>query len=164
MDTIDGFRNEKEEIEREDIKKIIPYEDPFLMIDKITHLDKKSLIAIKDVKSDEFWTKGHFVNLPIMPGALIIEGLCQAGTLLVRYNIPNHLEKDILVYKIKKAQFMYPVFPGNRIRFEIKLSKMKEKGALLKGKVFVKDRICSEAKMILAIVNKKRFREKFTKK
>ncbi|MEK6848503.1 MAG: hypothetical protein AABX65_02630, partial [Nanoarchaeota archaeon] len=65
---------------------------------------------------------------------------------------------------IKKAQFMYPVFPGNQARFEIKISKMREKGALLKGKVFVEDKLCSKAKMILAIVDKKRFREKFSKK
>lgn len=164
MQSIDSLRNKNGEIEREDIKKIIPYEDPFLMIDKIIYLGKKNIIAIKDVKANEPWAKGHFVGFPIMPGALIIEGLGQAGTLLVRYNIPNHKEKDILAYKIKKAQFMYPVFPGNQVRFEIKISRMKEKGALLKGKIFVEDRLCSKAKMILAIVDKKRFREKFSKK
>ena len=164
MQSIDSLKNKDGEIKREDIKKIIPYEDPFLMIDKVTYLDKKNIIAVKDVKRDEFWVKGHFVGFPIMPGALIIEGLGQAATLLLRYNIQNHEEKEILAYKIKKAKFMYPVFPGDRIRFELKLSKMKEKGALVKGKVFVKDRECSEAKMILAIVNKERFRGKFSKK
>lgn len=164
MNNIDSLKNEKGEIERENLKKIIPYEDPFLMIDKVTHLDKKNITALRDVKDNEFWVKGHFVDFPIMPGALIIEGLGQAATLLVRYNLENHLDKDILAYKIKKAQFMYPVLPGNQIRFEIKLSKLKTKGALLKGKVFLNDRVCSEAKLILAIVDKKKFRDKFSKK
>jgi 3-hydroxymyristoyl/3-hydroxydecanoyl-(acyl carrier protein) dehydratase len=163
MQSIDNLRNKNGEIEKENIKKIIPYEDPFLLIDKVTKLDKRIIIATKQVNSNEFWVKGHFVNFPIMPGALIIEGLGQAGTLLVRYNLPNHEEKEILAYKIKKAQFLYPVFPGNQIRFEVKLSKIKEKGALLKGKVFVDDRECSEAKMIVAILDKDRFRGKFTK-
>ncbi|MBS3103253.1 3-hydroxyacyl-ACP dehydratase FabZ [Candidatus Woesearchaeota archaeon] len=163
MDEIDKLKNKNGEIEKGNLKKIIPYDEPFLMIDKVTYLDKKNIVAIKDIKKNEFWVKGHFAGFPIMPGALIIEGLGQAATLLVRYNIPKHKEKDILAYKIRKVKFMYPVFPGNQVRFEVKLSKIREKGALIKGKAFVDEKLCSEAKMILAIVNKERFRGKFKK-
>ena len=159
-DSIDSFRNENGEIENEGIKKIIPYDGPFLMLDKVTYLDKKQITAVKNVKEDEFWVSGHFVDFPIMPAALIIEGMGQAATLLVRYNMPNHYEKDILAYKIKKSKFVHPVFPGDEARFEVKLSKILEKRALLAGKAFVKDALCSEAEMVLAIVDRKRFRNK----
>jgi 3-hydroxymyristoyl/3-hydroxydecanoyl-(acyl carrier protein) dehydratase len=163
MENIDSLKNNEGEIEREDIKKIIPYEDPFLMIDKVTKLDKKTIIATKQVNQDEFWVKGHFVDFPIMPGALIIEGFGQAATLLLRYNIPDHQEKEILAYKIKKVTFSYPTLPGDNLRFEIKMGRKNEKGAVFKGKVFVNEKQCSEVKLILAIVDRKRFRNKFTK-
>ncbi len=105
MVNIDECKNEAGEILRDDIKKIIPYQDPFLFIDKVTKLDKKSIIAEKTVREDEDYLKGHFVDFPIMPGALIFEGLGQAATLLIRYNIPDHEKKDVLAYKIRSAKF-----------------------------------------------------------
>lgn len=164
MNQIDKFKDSNGEIDRDNIKKIIPYDDPFLMIDRVLKLDKKNIIAIKDVKKEEDYFKGHFRDFPIMPGALIVEGIGQAATMLVRYNIENHEKKDILAYKIRGAKFSRPVFPGNQIRYEIKLGLKFKKVAFVSGKVFVKDKQVSEAKMVLAIVDKKRFREKFSSK
>ena len=96
MKSIDIYKNNRGEIGMESIKKIIPYDYPFLFIDKIIKLDKKEIVAEKEIKADEQYFKGHFKGFPIMPGALIIEGLGQAATLLVRYNIENHESKDIL--------------------------------------------------------------------
>lgn len=164
MNQIDKFKDSNGEIDRDNIKKIIPYDDPFLMIDRVLKLDKKNIIAIKDVKKEEDYFKGHFKNFPIMPGALIVEGIGQAATMLVRYNIENQEEKDILAYKIRGAKFSRPVFPGDQIRYEIKLGLKFKKVAFVSGKVFVKDKQVSEAKIVLAIVDKKRFREKFSSK
>ena len=72
MNSIDQFKESNGEIGRDNIKKIIPYEDPFLMIDRVLALDKKRIVAIKDVKADEAYFKGHFKDFPIMPGALIV--------------------------------------------------------------------------------------------
>ena len=121
MSSIDDLKNEKGEIETENIKKIIPYVEPFLFVDKVIKLEKKKIVAIRKVRKDEFYLKGHFANFPIMPGALIAEGIGQAGTLLIRYNLENHETKDVLAYNIKKAQFKYPTFPGQEMRYEVEL-------------------------------------------
>ena len=164
MKSIDQFKDSNGEISREDIKKIIPYEDPFLMIDRVLSLDKKNIVAIKNVRVEEDYLKGHFKGFPIMPGALIVEGLGQAATLLVRYNLKNHEQKDILAYKIRSAKFFRPTFPGHTLRFEAKLVFMFKKIAFVNGNVFRKEKLVSKVKMVLAIVDKKGFRERYSSK
>lgn len=164
MKSIDQFKDSNGEISREDIKKIIPYEDPFLMIDRVLSLDKKNIVAIKNVRAEEDYLKGHFKDFPIMPGALIVEGLGQAATLLVRYNLKDHEQKDILAYKIRSAKFFRPTFPGHTLRFEAKLVFMFKKIAFVNGNVFRKEKLVSKVKMVLAIVDKKGFRERYSNK
>ena len=84
--------------------------------------------------------------------------------MLVRYNIPNHEEKDILAYKITSAKFFRPTFPGHTLRFEAKLLFMFKKIAFVNGKVFRKEKLVSKVRMVLAIVDKKQFRERYSGK
>ena len=149
MNSIDNYKAEDGSIGRDDIKKIIPYEDPFLMIDKVLKLEKKAIVAEKKIKGDEFYLKGHFKNFPIMPGALIVEGLGQAATLLVRYNLDGHESKDVLAYKIRGAKFFRPAFPGHTLRFEAKLVFRFKMLAFVNGKVFRSEKLVSKVKMIL---------------
>src|SRR3989344_4231030 len=163
MNQINEFKNDKGEINAEGIKKIIPYDEPFLFIDKVTSLSKDRIVAIKELTGKEDFFKGHFAGFPIMPGALTIEGMGQAATLLARSSIPNHQEKDVLAYRIKEAKFSAPVFPPAKIRFEIDLIAQDERGAILQGKAFVKDTLVAEALLMLAIVNRAEFRSKFAR-
>jgi len=160
MKTIDELKNEKGEIDSNAIKQIIPYERPFLMIDRVLSLDKSKVIAIKNTSANEEFFKGHFAGFPIMPGALIIEGMGQAGTLLVRYNLDNHWEKEVLAYKIKEAKFSAPTFPGDQLKYEVTMLGKDERGALLSGKAFVNDNVVAEATMMVAVVDRREFRSK----
>lgn len=161
MNQINELKNEKGEIGTEEIKKIIPYDEPFLFIDRVLSLSSNMIVAVKKLTGKEDFFKGHFVGFPIMPGALTVEGLGQAATLLVRSNIPNHQEKDVLAYKLKEVKFMAPILPPAQVRFEINLIAQDEKGAILQGKAFVKENLVAEALLMLAIVNKSEFRAKY---
>ncbi len=163
MEDIDSLKQSDGTIELKDIKKIIPYGAPFIFVDKILKLDKISITAVKEVGQNEDFLKGHFTDFPIMPGALMIEGLGQAATLLVRYNLSNHRDKDILAYKIKEAKFTAPVFPGSMLKYESSLIAMDEKGAVLSGKIYSNDSFVAEAFFMVAIVDKKEFRSKYGK-
>ena len=154
------LKDEKRELSKEQIKHIIPYEDPFLFIDKVTSLSKDKIEAVKELKGDENFFKGHFTGFPLMPGVLTIEGIGQAATLLVRSNMQNHHEKDILAYKLKDVKFIAPVIPPAQLKFEAILIAQDEKGAVLKGKAFVKNNLVAECLLMLAIVNKSDFRAK----
>jgi len=161
MNHINETKNSKAEIDLEGIKKIIPYDAPFLFLDKIISLTNNKLVATKYLSGKEDFFKGHFVGFPIMPGALTVEGMGQASTLLVRSNIPNHQEKDILAYKLKEVKFMAPILPGSQIKFEVNLISQDERGAILQGKAYVKEEIVADALIMLAIVNRADFRAKY---
>ena len=163
MNQFNELKNEKGEIGAEHIKKIIPYDEPFLFIDKVISLSNSKIVAVKNLSGSEDFFKGHFVGFPIMPGALTVEGLGQAATFLVRSNIPNHYEKDVLVYKLKEVKFIAPIFPGSQVRFEVDLIAQDERGAIVQGKAFVKESLVAEAFLMLAIVNKADFRTKYSR-
>jgi beta-hydroxyacyl-ACP dehydratase FabZ len=158
MKTIDELKNEKGEIDSNAIKQIIPYERPFLMIDRVLSLDKTKIIAIKNCSANEDFFKGHFAGFPIMPGALIIEGMGQAATLLLRYNLDNHWEKEVLAYKIKEAKFSSPTFPGDQLKYEVTMLGKDERGALMSGKAIVDEKVVAEATMMIAVVDRREFR------
>ena len=158
MKSIDELKDEHGCLDVNVIKQIIPYEMPFLMIDKVISLEKNKIVAIKNVTANEWFFKGHFAGFPIMPGALIVEGVGQAATLLIRYNLENHYTKDVLAYRIKDAKFSAPSFPGDQLKYEIALMGQDERGALLQGKVLKDDKVIAEATLILAVVDRKQFR------
>lgn len=161
MNEIDSLKDSNGCLDFNSIKKIIPYDKPFLFVDKILNLEKGRIVGIKKIRADEEFFKGHFVDFPIMPGALMIEGLGQTATLLVRYNLQNHQEKDILAYKIKEASFTSPVFPGMELKYEANLIAYDDKGAVINGKIHSDDKLIANASFIVAIVDKKEFRKKF---
>ena len=158
MKKIDDLKDEKGALDSNAIKQIIPYECPFLMIDRVISLDKNKIVAIKNATADEWFFKGHFSGFPIMPGALIIEGVGQAATLLVRYNLEDNYKKDVLAYRIKEAKFSYPAFPGDQLKYEAALMGQDERGALLQAKVFKEEKVIAEATLMLAVVDRKQFR------
>ena len=163
MSQINELKNDKGEINIEGIKEIIPYQEPFLFIDKVLSLSSNRIVAIKELTGKEDFLKGHFVDFPIMPGALTVEGIGQAATLLVRSNIPNHQEKDVLADKLKELKFTAPILPPNQIRFEVDLISQDERGAILQGKAFVKENLAAEVLFIVAIVDRAEFRAKYAK-
>ena len=163
MEPFGKYRNVEGKIEKENIMKIIPYNEHFLMIDEVVSLSNNKIVATKSITGKEDFLKGHFVDFPIMPGALTVEGMGQAATLLTRANIPNHKEKDVLAYKLKDVKFSAPIFPGHEVRYELDLIAQDERGAILQAKAFTQNNLVAEALIMLAIVNKSDFRTKFSK-
>ena len=163
MSQFSEFKDDNGMIDTEGIKKIIPYNEHFLFIDNVISLTPSKIVAVKKITGNEDFLKGHFVGFPIMPGALTVEGMGQAATLLARSNIPNHHEKDVLAYKLKEVKFSAPILPGDEVRYDMNLIAQDERGAILQGKAFVKEALVAEALIMLAIVNKAEFRGKFSR-
>ena len=69
-----------------DIFNILPHRFPFLLIDRVVEIERKQrIVALKNVTINEPFFAGHFPNLPIMPGVLIVEAIAQAGGALAAH-------------------------------------------------------------------------------
>ena len=112
-------------LNKDDIKKIIPQREPFLMIDEVeSFVPGESAIAYKNVSADEWYFKGHFPGNPIMPGVLITESLAQAGAVAI-LSIEENKGKNALFGGIDKMKFKKMVVPGDRLKLEVKIIKRK---------------------------------------
>lgn len=137
-------------LNREQIQEIIPHRDPFLLVDRVLEMEiGHTAIAEKDVKPDEYYFKGHFPGEPIMPGVLIIEAIAQAGAITL-LAIPGNKGKSVYFGGLKKAKFKRKVVPGDTLRFEIELHKIKEKFGQGVGKAFVDDKLACEAEFVFS--------------
>ena len=139
----------------EAIQRILPHRYPFLLVDKIIHLEMdKKVIGVKSVTVNEPFFQGHFPGHPIMPGVLIIESMAQTGGILLLNSFPNPEEKLVLFMQINNAKFRKPVVPGDELYLEIELTNKKSKVVVMSGKAFVNNNLVAEADFMAAIVDK----------
>lgn len=131
-------------LNKEEIEKIIPQRDPFLMIDEVeSYVPGESCIAYKNVREDEYYFKGHFPGNPIMPGVLMVEALAQTGAVAI-LSLEENKGKNALFGGIDKLKFKKQIVPGDRLKLEVKIIKKKgpigigEAIASKDGKVVVK--------------------------
>ena len=131
-------------LNKEEIKKIIPQREPFLMIDEVEqYVPGESCTAYKKVREEEYCFKGHFPGNPIMPGVLIVESLAQTGAVAI-LSMEENKGKNALFGGIDKLRFKKQVVPGNVLKLEVKIIKRKgpigigEAIATVDGKLAVK--------------------------
>lgn len=156
---IDVLRDSSGRLDRTAIRSILPYGEDFLFVDEVTNLTEDSIEAGFVVPLDAPFIRSHFEGLPIMPGVLMGEGLAQAGTLVVRYNLEDHRTYDLLAFQIEKARFSSPARPGDRLRYQVRLLRLRRHVARLEGEVTVGDREICQARIVLAIVERNKLRQ-----
>ena len=144
----------KELFNIEKILKILPHRYPFLLVDRVIEINKgKSITAIKNVTYNEPFFQGHFPDLKVMPGVLVIEAIAQTGGILLFHSIPDPKNKFVLLSKIDKAKFRKPVVPGDQLRKEVVFLKLKNKICKIQGKAYVGDEIVTEGEIMAAVIN-----------
>ncbi|TGE20063.1 bifunctional UDP-3-O-[3-hydroxymyristoyl] N-acetylglucosamine deacetylase/3-hydroxyacyl-ACP dehydratase [Hymenobacter elongatus] len=137
------------------ISQILPHRYPFLLIDKVIHLDANTVTSIKNVTINEPFFPGHFPGNPVMPGVLQIEAMAQTGGILVLNTVPDPENYWTYFLGIENCRFRKKVVPGDTIIFRCHLlSPIKRGIAKMKGQAFVNGKIVMEAEMSAAIVRK----------
>ena len=138
----------------EKILKILPHRYPFLLVDRVLKLEKgKSIIAIKNVSCNEPFFQGHFPELKVMPGVLVVEALAQTGGILLHYSIPEPEKKFVFLVKVDGMKFRKPVVPGDQLKLEVEIIKLKNKFCHVKGKAFVQEEIVAEGEILASLTN-----------
>jgi 3-hydroxyacyl-[acyl-carrier-protein] dehydratase len=141
---------EKTTLDIIDIFHILPHRFPFLLIDRVIEIRRKQrIVAIKNVTINEPFFAGHFPNLPIMPGVLIVEAIAQAGGALLLTEVEDRSDKLIMFTGIERAKFRRPVVPGDQLRIEVELKSWKARPRMIavrmEGIVFVGAKRVAEA-------------------
>ncbi len=138
-------------LDREQIKEIIPHRDPFLLIDEIVEMEEgKSVVAMKYVNADEYYFQGHFPQEKVMPGVLIVEALAQAGAVAI-LSMEEHRGKIAYFGGIKEAKFRQKVVPGDTLRLEVIMERLRSKAGYGKAKAYLGDKIACECEIMFAI-------------
>lgn len=134
-----------------EIKKILPHRYPFLLVDKVEYLEEGSkVIAYKNVTANEEFFQGHYPEYPIMPGVLIVEALAQTGAiaLLTKEEFKG---KTPLFAGINKARFKKQVVPGDVLKLEVEITKLKGPVGIGKGTASVDGKIACSGEILFAI-------------
>ncbi len=136
------------------IEKKLPHRYPFLLIDKVIHLDEKVVVAVKNVTYNEPFFQGHFPGNCVMPGVLQVEALAQTGGILTIPDDPDHTY-DTYFLKIDNCKFKNKVVPGDTLILKMELMNPVRRGICeMRGTVYVGDKLVAEADMVAQIVKK----------
>lgn len=148
--------NKKPVYDHNDIMRFLPHKFPFLFVDKILELSNTHVLAIKNVTGDEYFFQGHFPGNPIMPGVLQIEAMAQAGGVLILSRVPDPENYSTYFMKIENAKFKEKVVPGDTLVMRLDLLAPVRRGiCLMKGLVYVGDKLVAEGELMAQIVKDK---------
>jgi 3-hydroxyacyl-[acyl-carrier-protein] dehydratase len=137
-----------------EISKILPHRYPFLLVDKIIYmnLEENVIIGQKNVTVNEQFFQGHWPEVPIMPGVLILEALAQTGGILVHQK--GCSEKIAVLLNINHAKFRRPVVPGDVLTLHAAGLHLSQKGGRILAKATVNEQLAVEAEIGFAMVDK----------
>ena len=132
-----------------DIQKImnyLPHRYPFLLVDRVVEVDSgKRLAAIKNVTFNEPFFQGHFPQKPVMPGVLIIEALAQTTGLLAMESEEVTGAAIYYLVGVDKARFKRPVVPGDQLRLEVEVGRVRRGIWSFSGVASVEGEVCASA-------------------
>ena len=128
------------------IRQILPHRYPMQLVDKVIDIRENSIVAIKNVTSNEPFFQGHFPSEPVMPGVLQIEAMAQAGGLLVLSNVNNPELYSTYFLKIDNVKFRQKVVPGDTLIFKVELvSPIRHGIGTMQGYAFIGENCVAEA-------------------
>lgn len=136
----------------EEVKTCLKQRFPLIMVDRVLELELgKRIKAIKNVTGNEIQFLGHFTDIAIMPGVLIVEAIGQAAAILFSRTPGNAINGDLLLLAaINEIRFSVPVLPGQTMILEVGILKMLPKAALIEGTVTVEGTVVTKGKLTFA--------------
>jgi UDP-3-O-[3-hydroxymyristoyl] N-acetylglucosamine deacetylase / 3-hydroxyacyl-[acyl-carrier-protein] dehydratase len=137
----------------EQIMGILPHREPFLFVDRITHIEcGKRAVGIKNVTINDYFFKGHFPGRPVMPGVIMLEAMAQVGGVMMLAS-EEHKGKLALFMAADKVKFRKTVMPGDQLVMEVVAGKIKARTGQVFAKAQVDGKVVCEAEFMFAIIS-----------
>jgi 3-hydroxyacyl-[acyl-carrier-protein] dehydratase len=131
--------------------RILPHRYPFLLVDRIVELEPgRRVVGIKAVTANEPQFTGHFPERPIMPGVLMVEALAQTAGVAIM-TVPEYRGKLALFAGIDDCRFRRMVVPGDTLRLEVTVEKLRGMFGRVRGVASVDDEVAVEATLSIII-------------
>ena len=136
------------------IRELIPHRYPFLLVDRVEELEPGvRAVGIKNVTQNEPFFQGHFPDYPVMPGVLIVEAMAQVGAVGVM-TLEEYRGKLALFAGIDGVRFRRQVIPGDVLRMEVEISRLKGRIGRGKGSATVNGERACEAELMFAFADR----------
>ena len=134
------------------IMEILPHRYPFLLVDRVVELEEeRRIVALKNVTFNEPFFQGHFPGNPIMPGVLVVEAMAQAGAILLLHSRPESRGRIVYFAGIDKAKFRRPIVPGDQLRLQVEVLKLRSRTCLMRGEALVGGSVVAEAEIFSSL-------------
>ena len=138
------------------IKELLPHRYPFLLVDKIIAIEDNYIVGIKNISVNEPFFPGHFPQEPVMPGVLQVEAMAQTAGILVLNAVDEPERYSTYFMKIDQVKFRQKVVPGDTLILRVEMISPIRRGiATMKGRVFVGERLVTEAEFMAQIIKNK---------
>ena len=134
-------------IDYAEVMRRLPHRYPFLLVDKAEDfVPNTSITGIKNVTHNEPFFPGHFPIDPVMPGVMIIEAMAQTGALLMSKSMDVSVEGKVIMFmSIDGVRFRKPARPGDQLRMQVVVTKMRGDIFKVRGETFIDGKLASEA-------------------
>ena len=131
----------------EDIKGILPHRYPMLLVDRIVDISREGgATGIKSVTINEPFFQGHFPEMAVMPGVLIVEAMAQTAAAYTAYADGIDTEGQVVLFMgIDRAKFRRPVVPGDQLRIEVSITNRRPPVWKYEAKARVDGKVVAEA-------------------
>lgn len=138
-----------------EIQAILPHRYPFLLVDRIIELEPgRRAVGIKNVSVNEPFFQGHFPGHPIMPGVLVLEALAQVGGCAMLTQ-EEYRQRLAYLAGIDRIRFKRMVVPGDQLRLEVELVKLKGLIGKGRGQATVEGDLVAAGEFMFALEAKK---------
>ena len=149
------FDINQKQLSFKDVFNVLPHRFPFLLVDKVLDMKRSGdvkglndeIVAQKNVTFNEPYFQGHFPEMPIMPGVLVIEAMAQASALMAYRPHPKGGKWNFFILGVDGARFRKPIVPGDVLELKCKCIKIKSSFYTFDCQVYCDGELKAEAEI-----------------